>query len=467
MTDHQLPEDLNSWPRDPHKLLGVAPGVSAKDLRQAYTRLIRRFKPEQFPEHFRRIREAYEHLQHFGRFYGPPPESAPSETLQDDTTAPAQPAVAKNVHDAPAPPAPVAHPPDADALDQLWQLTEGCEAHLAYRRLLECRHRPGNRDDVFLRLYWLLRTIPSADPGQDPCHWLALGLKDNPTGPCQELYYREIERRPAEALGERFDGLLESEAPLSTLALWLQWRWQAAGRLGQWKVIVTNLNALRPRFAGKEDLTWARLLLCALDQLAWCNAPTASATVDQCCRELDELSHVHAGNDLSRVDILLDLAAAWKTLSRDHFPAALIRLIQHSWVRPFFEIRVALLALLENLLSQPWSSLTMLDSLPRVVLGQFGHMVEILRYQPGLFRQPDHPGLGRLMNEFVEDAYYVDYEMFRKEFFGLLLREVAPLDEVLGALEKTSNQDYVGYLHLASEDWPLRILSTAQCCMWG
>src|SRR5881396_2443210 len=66
MSEHELPEDLKQWPRDPHQLLGTKPGVAPKALRQAYTRLIRRFKPEQFPEHFRRIREAYDQVQAYG-----------------------------------------------------------------------------------------------------------------------------------------------------------------------------------------------------------------------------------------------------------------------------------------------------------------------------------------------------------------------------------------------------------------
>ena len=66
MSDHALPDDLSQWPSDPHELLGVAHGVAPRELRRAYTRLIRRYKPEQHPEHFRRIREAYEDcLQRF------------------------------------------------------------------------------------------------------------------------------------------------------------------------------------------------------------------------------------------------------------------------------------------------------------------------------------------------------------------------------------------------------------------
>jgi curved DNA-binding protein CbpA len=60
MSAPELPEDVSLWPQDPHALLGVSPEVLPADLRRAYARLIRVYKPEQSPEQFRRIREAYE-----------------------------------------------------------------------------------------------------------------------------------------------------------------------------------------------------------------------------------------------------------------------------------------------------------------------------------------------------------------------------------------------------------------------
>ena len=55
-----LPDDVRHWPDDPYELLGITTTTDSRSVRQAYTRLIRRFKPEHAPEQFRRIREAYE-----------------------------------------------------------------------------------------------------------------------------------------------------------------------------------------------------------------------------------------------------------------------------------------------------------------------------------------------------------------------------------------------------------------------
>src|SRR5262245_25458622 len=68
-----LPDDVNRWPTDPYRLLGIERGASATEARKATTRLTPQYKPEQHPEHFRRIRDAYEAVTRFGGYpYFPP-----------------------------------------------------------------------------------------------------------------------------------------------------------------------------------------------------------------------------------------------------------------------------------------------------------------------------------------------------------------------------------------------------------
>ncbi|MDX1965169.1 MAG: hypothetical protein SFX18_18640 [Pirellulales bacterium] len=78
-----LPEDLSAWPSQPDKLLGITDQTTATELKRRYTSLIRKFKPERFPDHFRRIREAYEQSlpmiqwRDQRRQYAPPVVSSP------------------------------------------------------------------------------------------------------------------------------------------------------------------------------------------------------------------------------------------------------------------------------------------------------------------------------------------------------------------------------------------------------
>ena len=62
----ELPNDIGRWPKDPFKLLGVPFDVTPRDLKRAYTRRIRTYKPEHAPEEFRRIREAYDWVRGCG-----------------------------------------------------------------------------------------------------------------------------------------------------------------------------------------------------------------------------------------------------------------------------------------------------------------------------------------------------------------------------------------------------------------
>src|SRR5437764_570636 len=70
VSEPSLPDDPARWPDDPYELLGVPRDVSPRDLRRAYTRLIRAYKPEHFPEQFRRIRAAYETVLRLAEFFG-------------------------------------------------------------------------------------------------------------------------------------------------------------------------------------------------------------------------------------------------------------------------------------------------------------------------------------------------------------------------------------------------------------
>jgi len=49
--------------KDYYKILGVEPGAGKDEIKRAYFRLVRKYSPENDPEHFQEIREAYENLK--------------------------------------------------------------------------------------------------------------------------------------------------------------------------------------------------------------------------------------------------------------------------------------------------------------------------------------------------------------------------------------------------------------------
>ncbi len=62
MSARKPPHDLPDTD-DPYALLGVSPGASDDQIRRAYLRQVKVFKPDRHPEEFRRVRAAYDQLR--------------------------------------------------------------------------------------------------------------------------------------------------------------------------------------------------------------------------------------------------------------------------------------------------------------------------------------------------------------------------------------------------------------------
>jgi hypothetical protein len=106
--------DEPNWsllPHDPVQFFGLRAGFDRRDLKRSYNQLIRRFKPERFPQEFQRIRAAYEQLENairYGQatdFAEPPtesfewlPQAAPTPAAQFQFSAPNAPSPALPLH---------------------------------------------------------------------------------------------------------------------------------------------------------------------------------------------------------------------------------------------------------------------------------------------------------------------------------------------------------------------------------
>jgi len=84
MSDAIDEPDWSHLPRDPIAFFGLAAGFDRTDLKRRYGQLIRRFKPEQQPVEFQRIRAAYEELENWLRFR---PAEEPAQQVQPQPTS--------------------------------------------------------------------------------------------------------------------------------------------------------------------------------------------------------------------------------------------------------------------------------------------------------------------------------------------------------------------------------------------
>jgi hypothetical protein len=287
----ELSDDLASWPKDPFKLLGVRLDADAKELKLAYVRLIKRFKPEQFPEHFRRIREAYEFASSdlafralFGSTFDEPDLSASTKSAANTSESETE-----SSQESGGSPAPAA--PNASVVERAWRMACGGEWPDAYRELGRAFTEDQNQSESAVRLYWLLRLTPDLDPERQPIDWLADSLRHHRIDRrCQELLRRELMLNPSSAWSAGLDRLLDSDLDAEQLAELIRWRWQAAAVSSRRRLIVDDMERFRPRLKSAPRL-WVQLLFMAADVLIW-GGPHGDAVFESCRDEISSFDYL-------------------------------------------------------------------------------------------------------------------------------------------------------------------------------
>lgn len=291
MSDHTLPENCRDWPDDPFELLGLPRETDARSAKRAYTRLIRRYKPERHPEEFRRVRDAYEQVSEWLEmlaFYGYKEETAADAEAESTGDGERSRKAPKN------------------PLTAAWrQAREGDLPGAVAQIEPIARSEDSTAAEACLRLYWLTWVEPQATRGpEEPLDWLVRGAKlERLDGPAGAMYSRRFFDDPEEALSARCEELLDAESVPEGLANLLLRRWESAALLGACHVIRKDLERLGPWLQRDGDHLWAHLMFAALDQLAW--EPTLQRDVEWVVRELQKLTSLQ-----------LELASSWDRLDR-------------------------------------------------------------------------------------------------------------------------------------------------------
>jgi hypothetical protein len=382
MSAEDLPEDLAAWPDSPYEVLGVAPGVAERALKLAYTARIRRFKPERFPEHFKRLREAYERVRLWIAY------SNPAEEVEVEV----EPVESNGFADAAAQPLRIyreqAEPdesPDGSTPSGVRSLAvdawkAACDGRLseAYESLVALEDREPRNPDVIVRLYWLLAVDPQLDRELKPADWLTEGI--NPLAPDPKLlrlYCSCIEEDPAEVLTPRFRQLfarLEEPRILFQLA---QHRWQSLVRIGrkertEW--ILADVEAIRPRLDVGDHVWWTQLRVEAAGFVGWTPGTNERGWqwIVGLAVEMDAVSvgRPQISFQVDRFDRLLALIREWRRMfaQRRTGMRALLEAVPTLWALPFALRRTPLLFALRPFAFDPELSLKELSELDEAPL---------------------------------------------------------------------------------------------------
>lgn len=474
MSEHSLPDDVSQWPNDHNELLGVVYGVSPRDLRRAYNRLIRIYKPEQFPEQFRRIREAYEYLLRIAELFGrhtepseaapvdeplilPMPQETSSEKASDEWTADSPQLIEENLE------ARRMRSLDEEG-DELWEKAIAGRPNDAYERLAQMTQQYAGRTELYLRLYWLRALFPEVDARRVPSDWLVQGLLATGfAGPLRELYREEMANDPAEALAERYERLLDAPMSAALLADLIEWRFHAAVRLRRWSAIADDVQRLHRRFGLEEDHLWLRLVFGLCDVLAWMDDAEASALFGVCRAEIDR--HQHLAQKLSflfdRHDLLLIASAGWHDLNRlSHVPKPLLRLIADSWSRSCAEVRTSLLEILDWMTEAPIVCLTHLDEMHKrapATLAVFGELLD--QFEQSLQSERERDDRSEVAQIFLAQLT-THYSGERNRLLMFCLREDITPEEIAAV----ASEDWASTINA---DWPLRYVCRACRLFWA
>jgi hypothetical protein len=369
-----------------------------------------------------------------------------------------------------------------DELEELWESAVNGQPSAAYARLLELHQQYAGRTEIYLRLYWLRSLWPDVDPRHDPADWLVQGLQATGfAGSLWELYREEVADNPAEALGDRFDQLLEAPIQTNLLVDLIEWRFQAAARLRRWAFLKEDIARFCPRFGPGDDQQWLVLLFDLVDGLAWDeeNYGAAQVLLESCRAEIARHEYLapSMSHNFDRYDLLLAASAGWRDLRRkERVPPILLRLIPASWSRPFPEVRPLLMEVLEAIAGAPPRWLDYLDEVQKCssatlslfgqLLGQLEAVAEITPLQP-----PDRGVLSDLVLAFLPRLNLAAYSR-TKERTRLLMfcvnEAIAPEDmaEVAGGFAGGWQELGTAWAQALLNDWPLRYLCRAYRLFW-
>lgn len=491
MSERSLPDDLAHWPEDPNELLGVSFGVTPRELRRAYNRLIRIYKPEQFPEQFRRIREAYEQLLRIAEWYAPrieaadaPPADepqilpAPKEAAADDAAewTAGMPQPVEEVSQEELNPVRARQP--EEELGDLWEEARAGRPAAAYERLVQLTQQPAGRVELYQRLYWLLTLWPDLDARRGPRDWLVQGLlATGLAGPLRELYREEVTDDPDEALSERYERLLEAAASPALLAELIEWRFQAAVRRERWDVLDQDLVRLRPRFGFNDEELWLRLLFSLADNIAGVGDEEAVRLLAACREEIARYEHLAStmSHSFDRFDLLVEASSGWlKLYCQNRVPGTLLQVIGNSWSRPFAEIRGPLTEVLESMTNNPPRWLDHLDEMREcapAALALFGELLDRLEVDRESMRgEPRDPErLKRLVLSVLPQLNVAGYDGERTRLLMFCVREDVAPEEMAGVASSFSGgweELGAAWASLLMRDWPLRYVCRACRLFW-
>lgn len=450
MSGPNLPDDPRDWPTDPFALFGVPHDVDDKTLRRAYTALIRRYKPEQAPDAFQKIREAYEELQERIKWAGWQRARSADETEEESGEVP------------PAPLPDLRLPPDpAEEIRAAWgQAREGRWAD-AYRDLTRLAQHVPDSEEIAQRLLWLRRLRPELASGGPP------DAASFPRTHAQQIDFLERMRKSYRtAYSEAAERWWT--APLSgwVRLRFVQARWTAAAEDGAFFRIGADLGPARRMFA-EDRPRWFQTLVLA-QELSYLSVREEGMALRQAARDLLreerdlELQFSHV---LDRLDLLRDSSDRLALPTGGEDPLALLA-IRGGILEGEFQTWRQVGEVVLGWTRDPDQAVRDIDRIGYSLRHVLLRVIQQYAGERGLdFDPPDPVWLGERVDaavvlvkhfqRYMSSRPSYDFEPVSRQLTAFCLRERILLDHVLGELNRKfgrGNAEYATHCRTIAGD---------------
>lgn len=275
-----LPPDPANWPTDPYQLLGVGQDAELRDIRRAYARLTKLYRPDHSPKEFQLVRAAYDRGCAWQEFRAQfradkedeseqPPATEAEIPVSESLTTPvtqsasgAKPAASKT-H--------IPFPRDslADGFDTVRRLIREGEFVACHDLLIQLIRDYPDHEEVRFRLCWLRTFFPDLSPEHDPIALLAGDSIETLSPRAWRVLLRFLDLNPETLLSPRVERWLQRPIPPYPLTQLLEMRWKRAARTSRFATIMADLERLKDRLTRIGTGNWLSVVLIAMRITRW------------------------------------------------------------------------------------------------------------------------------------------------------------------------------------------------------
>lgn len=413
-----LPENLNEWPSDPYELLCVDKSTDKKTLKKIYTKLIRIYNPNHSPEHFRKIREAYDEIleeQKVAAYFAQISEEVPDNTEEIETVS-----VEKETW-------------YSQSLD-IWQEAIAGNVEEALLKFQEAHNRDPDPDTT-LKLYWLMKLTKRSSSELILC--LEKSIQISADSRVLQAYFRELENEESRALEDDYLNFILNVAG-SDIALFRQFvlkRWVGFYKNKNFALIRRDVEEVREHFSLASEDQWALLLLFVHKFISFADGEEVVSMLKQYHSELESIPVSSGGEFDAAMDHYEYLRAVRKVVRKveiDELPKEWKKIISDFWVGNEALYRENLRSIMIDWSLNPLDALSSLDNVPYNMRTIIFTQIKRIVYTFSLSQGPyifisDAETVGEKCRYFLQGKEGLRYPLQRENLLKFCLNEdVAP-----------------------------------------